>query len=214
MNRYCTGLALLAWLSMSMTGAAQAPSPAPATQEPKPAPTKPESAPAVQPGVPVQVEIRLARVRDGKEVGSLPYLMSAVAPVFNESAVNSFLAGSSSVRQNASIRAGVSVPIPSAGGSNSNPVTYSYRNVGTNIDCYVVQTPGGRFAVRISITDGSLYVAPGAEKPANAAAPILNSFEASSVFMADAGVKREFLVATDRINGETVRAEFTIRVSK
>lgn len=216
MTCYCARLVLLTSLSFGLVipgiafaaGLAQAPQTSSTTAKSDAAPPK------VTAGVPVQVEIRLVRVKDGKEVGSLPYLMSLVAASGEELDVYRFLTGQSTFPRSASIRAGVTVPIPSAG-SSGDPATYAYRNVGTNIDCTVVRAPDGRFAMRVSISDSSLYIAPGASAPAaNVAAPILNSFEALSVFTVTANEKREFLVATDRINGETVRAELTLRVVK
>src|SRR5687768_13825080 len=119
-----------------------------AQQKPQPGPSqeKPSSQSTEQPAqtdrapVPLKVQVVLSRFKGEKKIGSLPYVLGVTA---------NHLPGTS-------LRMGVQVPIQSVTG-------YTYREVGTNIDCIARSAGLDRFQLQMAVEDSSIHVetAPG-----------------------------------------------------
>ena len=89
-----------------------------------------------------------------------------------------------------SLRMGARVPVPRGATAPPGLPPIEYQSIGTNIDCFARTMDDGRFQVNIVIEDSSIYA-------------VLRD-----------GQTRQFTAATDRVNGEVVRIEVTLRVVK
>lgn len=161
-----------------------------AQNTPQPGPPQPK------PMVPVKVQVVIARYEGDKKVSSLPYTMSVTA---NGDRV--------------SLRMGSQIPVPSTSyqnGTTSNPVTsYTYHNVGTNVDCSAKTTDDGRFSVFVGIEDSSVV-----ERRAIDAAPTLRNFSATNTVVLRDGQTMQFTAAADKTTGEVVKVDVTLTLEK
>jgi hypothetical protein len=173
---------------------ASAPSPAPA----QPAPS---TSAALGPLVPLDVLVTVNRYQGEKRVSSLPYSLAVNA---NDRTI-------SSLRMGARVPV-PRVPLPGAPGF----AQLEYQSVGTDIDCFARTMDDGRFQMNLIINDSSIYEnVPGAVKPsADDNSPVFRSFKSTNTLVLRDGQTRQFTAATDRVNGEVVRIEVTLRVVK
>ena len=210
--------ALLASTPALAQNAKPAPSPAPTQPAPAPSPLAgqaqpaPSPAPVVQndafknnalgPLVPLDVLVVVNRYLGEKRVSSLPYTLAVNA---NDRTISS-------------LRMGARVPVPRAAGLVGGPgfAQVEYQQVGTDIDCFARTMDDGRFQVNLIINDSSIYEnVPGAVKPsADDNSPVFRSFKSTNTLVLRDGQTRQFTAATDRVNGEVVRIEVTLRVVK
>ena len=97
-----------------------------------------------------------------------------------------------------------------------NPLTsFSYKDIGTSIDIRATPSDDGRFTLAISVEDSSVYADP-SEGPAPRVAnvPVVRTFSTSSSMLLRDGQTGQFTVASDKINGEVMRIDVTLRVVK
>jgi hypothetical protein len=181
---------------------------APARAQDKPQ-EQPVEKPAAReaPSVNLKVDVVISRFQGDKKVSSVPYTLSVDASARGETSV---------------LRIGSRVPVPGANamppptdGKPQPPVSFSYQDIGTNIDCMARLTPDGRFRLQLRIDENSVHlndtVEPGASSPA--VAPVFRAYRATNVVVVRDGQTTEFTAATDRINGDTVRVSVTARVN-
>lgn len=154
--------------------------------------------------VPLKLDLVISRHSGEKKISSLPYSMwvTANAP--------------SGVR----LRMGVQVPIVQTvfaaesrekGGTTSVPQrSYSYRNIGTNIDAAASSATGGRFRVSISLEESGLHE----KTDATIDAPLIRSFNSSFQLLLGDKQTATFTSATDPVTGETLRVDATLSVLK
>jgi hypothetical protein len=202
---YRSTLTTIAILLAAATLSAQNPPP------PQPVPEQPASAPAPAPpraprppATPLEVQIVLSRYQGDKRVSSVPYVL----------AVNT--------NGSAQLNMGAEVAIPNSTFTPGDPskvqpiVSYNYRNVGTSITCSVITTSeNGSFEVNISVDDNSVYL-----KDENAAGggmsgmPAFRSFKSRNTLLLRDGQTRQYTAATDRVSGETIRIDVSLKVVK
>jgi hypothetical protein len=119
-----------------------------------------------------------------------------------------------------SLRMGASVPIPSTapptvdgkpvtGMLQVNPVTY--QDIGTNIDVIARPAGDGRFDINLSVTEKSVVQDP---KTQPGGLPVIRNFTSSNNLVLRDGQTRQFTAASDRITGEVVKVEVTLKVVK
>ena len=157
--------------------------------------------------IPVDVEVVISRYQNDKRISSLPYFL----------AVN---AGENT--QVTKLRMGANVPVPSTtfmapglDGKPSNPlVSFNYRDVGTNIDCLAKPLGDGRFSVYISVGERSVVQPPATCNSAVSCAPVIRNFEAENTLVLRDGQTRQFTAAADRVTGEVVKVDVTLKVAK
>lgn len=171
-----------------------------------PAPPAPPAAPAppASPAPPqapssgttaFRIDLVLTRSQGEKRISSLPYSFVTT----NTGGFSQF-------------RVGSQVPVP----GSTTPGTFSYRNIGMNLDVReITPLPDGRYRLTLNLDDSSvLEASTPAERQAvaNAPGPIIrsNSF-AAGLIMRD-GQAQQFSLTTDKISGETMRAELTLTV--
>jgi len=151
----------------------------------------------------VNVQIVLSRYEGDKRTSSLPYTMLATAD-----------------RSRVSLRTGAQVPIltapASTGDGKQNPVpSFQYLDIGTNVDCTVAPADNGRFKVEINVQDRSVLerspsTLRGAPQLPNAAT-MRNFTYSNSVILRD-GETRQFVAASDKVSGDTIRMDVTLKV--
>jgi hypothetical protein len=149
------------WLAVTVVGESRA-------QEPSPTPNPVGrgavvARPAVQPDfsavVALKVSIVLAKYQNEKRISNLPYELTVRTD-----------------GKNASIRMGARVPLPEANFVPAPPAppakpgeppakappplqSFSFRDVGTNIDCTATNLDAGRYAVTVTVEDTSVFTA-------------------------------------------------------
>jgi len=190
------GSALMASLLLAPVARAQPPE----AQAPKPAPVQPVQPmpPGARPSTTtLMVEITVSRYKADKRLSSVPFVMTVVPE-----------AGRST------LRVGGQVPVPTTtftpakeGAAPSNPlISYTYRDIGTNIDVQAGAIGEGRYRLAITVEESSLYPAEAAKAGGSTAgAPAFRSFRTNNFVTLKDGQTMEFTAATDRIDGEVVR---------
>jgi hypothetical protein len=177
--------------------------PVAAQDPPVPVPTPAQNRPnaATSPDLPLQVQIVIARYLNDKRVSSLPFSLSM----------------STARGSKANVRMGGNVAVPTTvftpqGDAKTSPLTsYTFQNVGTNIDVYAVESPAGRIGLNVTISETTLKPAdPGSQVNV----PSTNNYQSSNTVFVKDGETAQFTAATDRISGEEVRIEVTAKVQK
>jgi hypothetical protein len=170
------------------------------------------------PTIPVRVDVVLTRFQGEKKVSSLPFSLLANA--------TDRIEGSQPV----SIRMGIDVPVGTTTQTDNRTMpegtrgTHSvesastkvqYRNVGTDIDCVAMRVDEGRFSIRVSISDSSIY-SPDADGklPKTADPAAFRTFSTSNTVVMRDGQAVLFGTGTDKISGETLKVEVTLHVAK
>ena len=151
---------------------------------------------------PLKVQIVIGRYQGEKKISSLPYTLTMNA------------------NNHASLRMGTSVPVVIF--SSPNPAMpkdmpqagpIQYRDIGTNIDCSSTALEDGRYLLSISVDDSSVSPdEPGAGAAKNG--PSFRSFRATDTMVLKNGETGQFMTATDKISGETVKVDVTLSVMK
>ena len=156
--------------------------------------------------IPLKVQLVVARYQGEKKVSSLPYTLSVVA---NDN-------------DKTSLRMGVEVPIPQTvfsapkDGTASVPqVSYTYRSVGTNIDCQARTVEEGLYKLDLGVSDSSVFAADKDANPARVGPPVTIRYFTSTfnVLLRD-GQTVQHTAATDPVSGEVLRIDVTLTVLK
>jgi hypothetical protein len=118
------------------------------------------------------------------------------------------------------VKMGVEVPVPVRKGE---AVEFQYRNVGANIECEASPLPDGRFNLRFTVEQSSLYTAPGGsgaqattrslEEQASSPPLFRTSMSMFNVAIRD-GQTAQTVAGTDPITGEVTTFEVTLTLSK
>jgi type II secretory pathway component GspD/PulD (secretin) len=98
-----------------------------------------------------------------------------------------------------------------------NPLmSYSYRDIGTNIDVTASAAADGGYRVQVTLEESSVYPSSDGAKGDSpvAGVPSFRSFRATNNLNMKDGQVIEFTAATDRINGEITRISVKLTVLK
>lgn len=155
---------------------------------------------------PLKVLVVIATYQGDKKISSKPYTLS----------VNSGDA------TGAKLRMGAQVALPTAATPvlDGKTVPYGgpvqYRDIGTNIDCSASQLADGRFQLRVTIENASVYAEDiaAAQISGSIPPPAIRSFRVSNSAILKDGQSTEFSTATDAISGELTRIDITLNVVK
>jgi hypothetical protein len=146
------------------------------------------------------VHVVISRYRDEKRISSAPYTLTVNANTLQDGGKPS------------SLRMGARIPVPNraAGGPEE------YQNIGTSIDCFANSLDDGRFELNITIEEVSVHMndQAAADAPRASQLPVFRSFRSSNELILRDGQSSQFTAATDRVTGELVRVEVTLRVVK
>ena len=213
-----------------------APAPSPAAQQPVPAPSPAGQQPlpsnqqqlnelrqarelqaardeaAARDVMPLQLLVVVARYQGEKRVSSMPYVLS----------INSGPSGNNpfGAPTTASLRMGTKIAVPSTTTSEGKTTTsMQYRDVGTSIDAAATHRADGAFNVYLTVADSGVYpddqkVSAAAAAAAAAGSPVIRSFESTNRLILKDGQTSQFTAATDRLSGDTLRVDVTLRVQK
>ena len=118
------------------------------------------------------------------------------------------------------LRMGGDVPVPTTTftpGGGDKPATtlasYSYRQIGTNIDVQAQLPIDGQYRLKVSVEESSIYppeVAPASTKATGA--PAFRRFQSENDFALRDGQSLNYMMATDRISGEVYRVSVKLTV--
>jgi hypothetical protein len=154
--------------------------------------------------VPLKIQLVISRTAGEKKVSSLPYTLWVTA----------------NGRGETNLRMGVQVPVPQRLVKEGEPAvqSYSYRDVGTNIDCTAVTAADGWFNVTITLNDSAIQFDAGeAARPGAGTLSGLPSFRnftsRFSILLKD-GQTAEYTSATDPVSGEVLKVDVTLNVLK
>jgi hypothetical protein len=176
-------------------------------QEAQP-PTPPQPAPAARgrgPVIPLEVQLTISRYQGDKRISAVPYVL----------AVNTN-------SPEAQLTMNVDVPVstnPQADDKTQPFVSFNYRSVGTNIVCGAVSADDGRYEVTIGVDESTVVPTPDAASGSpqigtRGGMPAFRNFKSRNRLLLRDGQTRQYTAATDRITGETVRIEVSLKVVK
>jgi hypothetical protein len=163
---------------------------------------------------PLQVEVVVSRYQGDKKTGSQTYTM-------NVNATPSARVQGSPVTV---VKIGSQVPLPNFApptGPDGKPLTpltgggpVVFKEIGTQIDCRARPLDDGRYELQVSVEETN--VAPAGESGTRESInlPVLKTFQASNNLILRDGQTQQFVVATDRVTGEVVKVDVTMRVGK
>ncbi len=158
---------------------------------------------------PLDVEVVIARFQGDKRISSMPYLLAVNATVEVSRAPETQL------------NMGTEVPVPvntfaPADGKTPPLRSYNYRSVGTSIVASANRIQDGRFELRLSIDDSSVYTSTENKQngPILGDTPVFRSFKTRNNLLLRDGQTREYTAATDRVSGEVVKVSVTLKVVK
>jgi hypothetical protein len=198
------GLVLAAMLALAMTTGTASVRAARQADDPQAAGR------AVPDLVPLDVEIVVSRYRDDERVSRAPYVLAVTAASERPRA------------EAAQLNIGAEVPVPATtftparnDGPEARPmVSFNYRHVGTTIECWAVVRADGRYALNVSIDESSVYTGDSQGAPSTVAgSPVFRSYESRNTLLLRNGQSRQYIAATDRVSGEVIRIEVTLRVA-
>jgi hypothetical protein len=159
------------------------------------------------PATPLKVQITVSRFQGDKKVSSLPYVLSVNATDHRAPVDPSRL------------RMGGKVPImavatPVVDGKQmpaGGPI--SYTDVGTNIDCVAILMEAGRYKIRVTVEDTSVYSEDQAPSTVKGSPTFRTLVLTNSAILKD-GQSTQFTAATDKVSGETVKVDVMLNVVK
>jgi hypothetical protein len=151
--------------------------------------------------VPLKVTVVFYEYDGEKKLSTLPYVL--------------LLKTDESSRYVGKVRIGVKVPIWTGGKESA----IQYQDVGSNLDCFAQLAEDGRYMLDLSLERSSIYPNsseyPAASKPDEQPhQPLVRQFRANLALMLRDGQTTQNTVATDPLNGHTVKVEVTLNVVK
>ncbi len=152
--------------------------------------------------VPLKLQVVLSKHQGEKRVSTMPYMLSLATG-----------------QPRVSLRMGGEIPIATSagGGAPTAVVSYDYRSVGTNIDCWATALDDGRYSVNIGLEDSSVYSADqegGGLSKARTDQPSFNTFKVNETVILRDGESSQFTSATDKISGQVIKVDVTLTVLK
>lgn len=186
-----------------------------------PPPPVPAIPPLSPPGVragdftSLEVQVVITRLERGKVVSALPYTL-AVTTNAGEAQLNM---GAEVPLPNTILStpaagtpaAGAAPPGSAAPASRMTQVTY--RPLGTIITCRALKMDDGRYQLVLQVDDSTQFTS-GQAAPAGDAMPAFRSFRSRNTIMLSDGQTRQYTAASDRLSGEVVHLDVTMRVVK
>jgi hypothetical protein len=154
------------------------------------------------PLVGLKIDLVVSRQAGDKKVSSLPYSLWVTA---NEQRVRT-----------TSLRVGSQVPVASTRVPEKDspaPPAYSYRDIGTNIDCSASSAGEGRFSVHIVLNDSSVHT-DAKESRSVPGLPVFRNFSSSFALLLKDGQSATYTSAADPVSGETMKVDVTLTVLK
>ena len=158
--------------------------------------------------VPLKVSLVLSRYQGEKRISSAPYVLWVTA----------------NNGERTSLRMGNQIPVPTTvfpgNPGERTQTSYTYKDVGTNIDCTSSTAADGYFKLNLTINDSSVYfpdrtdptLSTSAASATGAAA--FRSFSSSFYILVRDGQTVQYTSATDQVNGQVLKLDATVNVQK
>ena len=159
-----------------------------------------EKAAGPKPATPLTLQVVFSRYQGDKKVASAPYSFPLNA---NE-------------HTPAKLRMGINVPLRTE--VKDSPSNIVYKSVGNNMDCTAETADGGRFRVRCSLEQSSIYSSGPGDRMYGAAVdgppPLLRTFNTEATLYLRDVQTGQYAMATDPVTGEVLKVEVTLTVIK
>jgi hypothetical protein len=152
---------------------------------------------APKPSTPLKVTVVISRWQGEKKTASLPFTLAVSADDLHY--------GSATLRMSEQ----VPVPQQTIAGGNAPVASYTYRQVGTNIDSQARSIEDGRFSVMVSIEDSQIF---SDSAKATVGLPSFQTFSSTMNVILKDGQTTQYTTATDKISGEVVKVDVTLNV--
>lgn len=203
-TRWATAVAMSVVVTWAFPlGAQESPGGRPAPlQDKPPSAAQPQTAPPVREQL--RITVLLSRINADKKTASLPFVLAVTA---------------NGIRTN--LRMGAEVPVtqivfPEGDAKAAQHRSYSYRQVGTTIECSAQTLPSspGVYEVVLKVEDSSIGVSEkaGATKAIAENVPAFRNFSTSFSTLLRDGQSMQYLSATDPVTGEVTRIDVTLNV--
>jgi hypothetical protein len=200
-TRFAAGVAVIAALLALPLGA----------QEPAPPPGQSGAARKTPAPIPLKVTVVLSRFQGEKRISNMPYMLGVTASGWG--------AGPKTA-----LRMGVEVPVAqtriTSDGKPGPISSYSYRDVGTNIDCGATfdESRPGIFQLALTVSDSSVGLdtpkGGGGDGRVVADLPSFRNFNSSFTALLRDGQTTQYTSATDPVSGEVMKIDVTVNVMK
>lgn len=207
-TRFAAALLACAALATQGMSAQETQGPAPSTAFPSLVPpTKKAATP-----VPLRVTVLLSRFSGEKRISSMPYILGVMATDRGWQTA-----------PKTTLRMGVDVPVkqavfqaPSADGKSTPMSSYTYRGVGTNIDCTAVFDEGAPnlFQLSLTVSDSSVGLDTSKRDGLVPDTPSFRNFNSSFTALLRDGQTMQYTSATDPVSGEVMKIDVTAAVMK
>lgn len=150
-----------------------------------------------KPIVPLKITVVISRWQGEKKTASLPFTLAVNADDQRQG--------------NATLRMSEQVPVPqqTMAGGNAPVASYSYRQVGTNIDSQARSVEDNRFSVMVAIEDSQIF---SDSAKTTVGLPSFQSFSSTMNVILKDGQTTQYTTATDKISGEVVKVDVTLNV--
>jgi Flp pilus assembly secretin CpaC len=187
--RNATSVVAVLLLSLLLAGGPSLTAPAAAQEKPAAAPT---------PSTPLRVTVVITRLQGEKKVSNLPFTLTL------------------NTGERTSLRMGADVPVPQATmKDNAVLSSYSYRPVGTNIDCNAAaMLDDGRVRLSLTVSDSQVSIEDSPDAGSMRGLPRFQNFTSTATLLLRDGQTMQYTAATDKVTGEVVRVEVALNVVK
>ncbi len=156
---------------------------------------------------PLKVQIVVSRFQGEKKISSIPYTLAVVGGAKSEAT---------------RLRMGVDVPVPQnvvVGEGSALKSSYTYRSVGTSIDCSARPQSDGVFLVDLAVSDTAVFMPDAKADSATptsrvAGVPAFRTFTSNFNLLLRDGQVAQHTAATDPVSGEVLRIDVTLTVIK
>ena len=154
-------------------------------------------------GTSLKVALVFSRYQGEKKISSTPYTLWVTA---ND--------------QRTSLRLGTQIPVPTTVlGEKGGIQSYTYRDVGTNIDCAANTAADGAYKLIITVTDSSVYFPDQSDSAvrsttASTGAPAFRNFNSTFTLLLRDGQTAQSTSVTDPVSGQIVKLDATLNVQK
>ncbi len=155
------------------------------------------------PLVPLDLEVVISRYQGEKRISSVPYQLAVNAE-----------GGESKLRMGSDVPVYSTAFVP---GTKEQPAplrSYNYRSVGTNITSTARTAPENRFEVSLYVEDSSVYTGSDKTVPGAEGMPVFRNFNSTNTLLLRDGQTRQYTAAVDRVSGEIVKVEVTLKIVK
>jgi len=155
---------------------------------------------APPPPVPLKVTVTVARYEGSKQTASLPFVLW----------VNT--GGQGSIRMSSDVPVTSSTVTTVKDGVTTTGFTY--RSLGTNIDCSASALGDGLYRLQLSVQDSQVFRMNAAPAVSDASRTIFQDFRAQFQPLLRDGQTVQFAVATDKTSGEVIKLDVMLNLVK